>query len=98
LISSLILLLPIDTTLGSVILALSPLNQLIGSHENVTSVIRECCRFEIPVGVLIVRKNRMIVPAQNRVAGLRDLTVHAEMLVIKQAAKVIGDQTESNYM
>jgi hypothetical protein len=29
---------------------------------------------------------------------LRDLTVHAEMLVIKQAAKVIGDQTESNYM
>jgi tRNA(adenine34) deaminase len=46
---------------------------------------------EVPVGAVIVRKNRIIARAYNQVELLKDATAHAEMLAITQAESVVGD-------
>lgn len=48
-------------------------------------------RDEVPVGALIVNDEGVIVAQSgNRCEELRDPTAHAEMLVIRQALKVLG--------
>jgi len=45
---------------------------------------------EIPVGAVIVNKNRIIARAHNLTETLNDVTAHAEMQVITAAASVLG--------
>jgi tRNA(adenine34) deaminase len=46
---------------------------------------------ETPVGAIAVLGNEIIASAYNSVITLNDPTAHAEMQVITQAAKIIGD-------
>jgi tRNA(adenine34) deaminase len=45
---------------------------------------------EIPVGAVIVSKNRIIARAYNQTERLSDVTAHAEMLAITAAANSLG--------
>ncbi|GJM59737.1 MULTISPECIES: nucleoside deaminase [Persicobacter] len=45
---------------------------------------------EIPVGAVVVWKNRIIARAHNQTERLSDVTAHAEMLAITAAANAIG--------
>ncbi|WP_040302455.1 nucleoside deaminase [Algoriphagus machipongonensis] len=45
---------------------------------------------EIPVGAVIVLKNRIIARAYNQTEKLNDVTAHAEMLAITSAANYMG--------
>ncbi len=46
---------------------------------------------EVPVGVVIVRGQRVIAAAHNQREQLRDPTAHAEMIAITQAAEALQD-------
>ncbi|MDR1891194.1 MAG: tRNA adenosine(34) deaminase TadA [Puniceicoccales bacterium] len=46
---------------------------------------------EIPVGAIAVFGDEIIASAHNSIITLNDPTAHAEMQVITQAAKIIGD-------
>lgn len=46
---------------------------------------------EIPIGAVIVKDGSIISKAHNLKEILNDVTAHAEILAIKEAAKVIGD-------
>jgi tRNA(adenine34) deaminase len=46
---------------------------------------------ESPIGAVAVLNDEIIASAYNSVSKLNDPTAHAEMLVITQAAKVVGD-------
>ena len=45
---------------------------------------------EVPVGAVIVRKDRVIGAAYNQRERLRDPTAHAEMIAITQASEACG--------
>ncbi|MGV8905873.1 MAG: nucleoside deaminase [Acetobacterium sp.] len=45
---------------------------------------------EVPVGALLVCKGEIIARAHNQKEVLGDPTAHAEMLVIRQGAKILG--------
>lgn len=45
---------------------------------------------EIPVGALVVCKNRIIARAHNHTERLNDVTAHAEMMAITAAAEYLG--------
>ncbi|MDR1784733.1 MAG: nucleoside deaminase [Endomicrobium sp.] len=45
---------------------------------------------EIPIGVVIVKDGEIIARAHNLVEETKDPTSHAELLAIKEAAKVVG--------
>ncbi|KPQ11589.1 MAG: tRNA(adenine34) deaminase TadA [Algoriphagus marincola HL-49] len=45
---------------------------------------------EIPVGAVIVSKNRIIAKAYNQTERLNDVTAHAEMIAITSAANFLG--------
>ncbi|HSF52665.1 MAG TPA: nucleoside deaminase [Algoriphagus sp.] len=45
---------------------------------------------EIPVGAVIVSKNKIIARAYNQTERLNDVTAHAEMLAITSAANSLG--------
>ena len=47
---------------------------------------------EIPVGAVVVAKNRIIAKAHNMVERLNDVTAHAEMLAITSAANTLGSK------
>jgi tRNA(Arg) A34 adenosine deaminase TadA len=47
-------------------------------------------RGEIPVGAVIVRDAAILVAAGNRTRELSDVTAHAEVLVIREAQKLLG--------
>ena len=46
---------------------------------------------EVPVGAVVVRKNKIIGRAHNQVELLKDATAHAEMLALTQAEASLGD-------
>ena len=46
---------------------------------------------EIPVGAVIVKDNKIIAKAHNRVEHLKDPTAHAEILAITQASNNLED-------
>ena len=46
---------------------------------------------EVPVGAVVLYKDRIIAKAHNQVEMLKDATAHAEMIAITQAAAGIGD-------
>lgn len=45
---------------------------------------------EVPVGAVIVRKGVILATAANAPRTLRDPTAHAEMLAIREAARLLG--------
>jgi len=45
---------------------------------------------EVPVGAVLVHKDRVIVEAYNRREELGDATAHAEMLAIRKACTLLG--------
>ncbi len=44
---------------------------------------------EVPVGAVLVYEGEVIARAHNRVESLKDATAHAEMLCIKEAARIL---------
>ena len=49
-------------------------------------------RGEVPVGAVVVYGDQVVARAGNRTRELADPTAHAEMLVIREAAKVLGSE------
>jgi tRNA(Arg) A34 adenosine deaminase TadA len=47
---------------------------------------------EVPVGALLVAEGKPVARAGNRVLALKDPTAHAEMLVLRAGADVIGSE------
>ena len=47
---------------------------------------------ETPVGAVIVKDGVVIAAAGNRPRALKDPTAHAEMLAIREACRVLGDE------
>jgi tRNA(adenine34) deaminase len=47
---------------------------------------------EVPIGCVVVRDNAVIASAGNRTLTDRDPTAHAEMLAIRDAARVTGSE------
>lgn len=47
---------------------------------------------EVPVGAVIVHKNRIIARAHNQIRLLKDPTAHAEMIAITQAASYFNNE------
>lgn len=45
---------------------------------------------EVPIGCVIVHEKRLIARGHDRRESLRDPTAHAEILAIRQAARVLG--------
>ncbi len=45
---------------------------------------------EVPVGAVIVHRDRVVASAHNQREQLRDPTAHAEMVAITQAAEALG--------
>ncbi|MBM3857671.1 MAG: nucleoside deaminase [Verrucomicrobia bacterium] len=46
---------------------------------------------EVPVGAVVVHRERIIARAYNQVETLKDATAHAEILAITQAEQALGD-------
>ena len=51
---------------------------------------------EVPVGAVVVREGAIVARAHNRPLAERDPTAHAEMLVLRAATRVIGDERLSD--
>lgn len=49
-------------------------------------------RGEVPVGAVLVKGDEVIAQAGNRMIELKDPTAHAELLVIRQACEVLGQE------
>jgi len=47
---------------------------------------------EVPVGAVVVKDGAIIARAHNAPRALNDPTAHAEMLAIRRAAQVLGDE------
>ena len=47
---------------------------------------------EVPVGAVVVKDGAVIAAAHNAPRGLSDPTAHAEILAIRAAAKILGNQ------
>ena len=52
---------------------------------------------EVPVGAVIVSKNRVIARAHNQMELLHDPTAHAEMIAMTQAADFLRSQEEGQH-
>jgi tRNA(adenine34) deaminase len=53
---------------------------------------RAAARGEVPVGAAIVRNGAILASAGNQTIADRDPTAHAEMIVIRAAAKALGTE------
>jgi tRNA(adenine34) deaminase len=49
-------------------------------------------RGEIPVGAVIVKDNQVVAQAGNRIVELKDTTAHAEVLAIRAACEILGNE------
>lgn len=49
-------------------------------------------RGEVPVGAVLVLDGEVIASAGNRTRELNDITAHAEIEVIREASRIIGDE------
>lgn len=53
---------------------------------------RAASRGEVPIGAVIVREGAIIARAGNRTRDLPDPTAHAEILAIREACKILGNE------
>lgn len=49
-------------------------------------------RGEVPIGAVLVHEGKVVARAGNRTREDRDVTAHAEILVIREAAEVLGNE------
>ncbi len=49
-------------------------------------------RGEVPVGAVVVFNGEVIASAGNRTRELNDVTAHAEIVVIREACRIVGDE------
>ena len=49
-------------------------------------------RGEVPVGAVLVHEGSIIARAGNRVREMKDATAHAEVLVLRQAGRMLGSE------
>jgi tRNA(adenine34) deaminase len=49
-------------------------------------------RGEVPVGCVIVRDDAILARAGNRTVADRDPTAHAELIAIREAARIVGSE------
>ncbi|MBU0634045.1 MAG: tRNA adenosine(34) deaminase TadA [Candidatus Omnitrophica bacterium] len=58
--------------------------------------LKEACKAadkdEVPVGAVIVDKDKIIARAHNQIEMLKDPTAHAEMIAITEAANFLGNK------
>lgn len=47
---------------------------------------------EVPIGAVIIKDGRLLASAHNSPRGMHDPTAHAEVLAIRQAAKILGNE------
>ncbi len=47
---------------------------------------------EVPIGAIIVKNGKIIAKAHNLIKKLKDPTAHAEILAIKKAGKILGNE------
>ena len=54
----------------------------------------EACvqRGEIPVGAVVVKGNQIVAQAGNRIVEFKDTTAHAEVLAIRAASEIFGNE------
>ena len=66
---------------------------MINLMDNAITQAREAAlRNEVPVGAVLVKDGMIIARGGNRVLELKDPTAHAEMLVIREGAKILGSE------
>ncbi|MFA5200219.1 MAG: tRNA adenosine(34) deaminase TadA [Candidatus Omnitrophota bacterium] len=63
---------------------------IIYMQEALKEAERAFCEDEVPVGAVIVYKDRIIAKAHNQVERLKDPTAHAEIIAITSAANYLG--------
>lgn len=64
------------------------------SHMQIalTEAEAAAARGEIPVGAVLLRDGKVVAQAGNRTRELNDPTAHAEVLVIREACRVLGQE------
>lgn len=60
--------------------------------EALKEAIRANDKDEVPIGCVIVHKDKIIARAHNQIETLKDPTAHAEMIAITQAAAKVGSK------
>ncbi|HEV8337821.1 MAG TPA: tRNA adenosine(34) deaminase TadA [Candidatus Polarisedimenticolia bacterium] len=60
-------------------------------HEALRLARRAARKGEVPIGALLVVKDQVLARAGNATVTRRDPTAHAEVLVLRQAAKRLGN-------
>ena len=61
-------------------------------QEALKEAIKAFERDEVPVGAVVVYKNRIIARAHNQILTLKDPTAHAEMIALTQAADYLKNE------
>ncbi|MDD5679729.1 MAG: tRNA adenosine(34) deaminase TadA [Candidatus Omnitrophica bacterium] len=61
-------------------------------QEALKEAVKAFERDEVPVGAVIVYKNKIIARAYNQIITLKDPTAHAEMVAITQAADYLRNE------
>lgn len=78
-------------------LLIAPDNRLIMPdtsfiHAALEQARAAAARGEVPVGAVVVRDGRVIASSGNRIVETRDPTAHAELLAIREACAVLGNE------
>ena len=60
-------------------------------REAIKEAVRGLERGEVPVGAVVVYRQRIIARAHNQMETLRDPTAHAEMIALTQAAEIFSE-------
>jgi len=60
-------------------------------QEAIKEAVKALEEKEVPIGAVIVHKNRIIARAHNQRERLKDPTAHAEMIALTQAAAYLDD-------
>ncbi len=47
---------------------------------------------EVPVGAVVISRNRLLAKAHNQTEQLKDITAHAELLAVTAAANALGSK------
>jgi len=71
---------------------IKPMQDIIYMGEALKQAKRAFDSNEVPVGCVIVYKDRIIARAHNQVETLKDPTAHAEMIAITQATSAMGSK------
>ncbi|MBU4376726.1 MAG: tRNA adenosine(34) deaminase TadA [Candidatus Omnitrophica bacterium] len=61
-------------------------------QEALKEAVKAFRRDEVPVGAVIVHKDKIIARAHNQIVTLKDPTAHAEMIAITQAADYLRNE------